>query len=110
MTETGDLIQLADRYGLPLVFLCFGTLLVVWAVRAVWGFAKPLASRTAESLMNLIQKQSDFIDTVSEHQTELKTLVVTGHSGHETTHKKLEMVHADVIQIREHLPKGIGNK
>ena len=92
-------LQLADRYGLPLVFLAFATMLLVWGVRAVWGFSKPLASRTADSLMNLIQKQSDFIDTVSTHQQELKTLVETGHNGHAKTHEALQNLSQQVGEL-----------
>jgi len=101
MENPTELIELADRYGLPLVFLAFSTVLVVWAVRAVWGFCKPLANRAAESLIGLLQKQSDFIDTVSVHQSELKSLVETGHNGHSKTHMKLEEVHADVKHIKD---------
>lgn len=103
MNDPTNFIQLADRYGLPLVFLAFAMMLLVWGVRAVWGFSKPLANRTADSLMNLIQKQSEFIDTVSVHQAELKTLVEAGQSGHSRTHDKLDAVHQDVRHIKERI-------
>jgi hypothetical protein len=104
--ELTELTHLADRYGLPLVFLLFMATLGVWGLRAVWNFSKPLANRLVDGVLDLVQKQSDFVDVVSAHQEELKTLVETGHSGHQKTHEKLAEVHNDVKAVRKHIEKG----
>jgi uncharacterized protein (DUF3820 family) len=75
----------SERYGFPMVTLTFLMFLSVWAVRSLWGFVKPLASSLVESFMSLIQKQSDFIDTVSVHQEEIKHLVIASEGGHTQT-------------------------
>lgn len=94
-----ELTQLADRYGLPLVFLLFFATLAVWGIRAVWNFTKPLAEKLVNGALGLIEKQSEFVDVVSAHQSELKALVETGHGGHQRTHEKLAEVHRVVNEI-----------
>lgn len=104
--EVVEITQLADRYGLPLVFLLFLATLGVWGIRAVWSFSKPLANRLVEGVLNLVEKQSEFVDVVSAHQSELKALVETGHDGHRKTHDKIAEVHQDVKVIRSRIEKG----
>lgn len=79
----------SERFGFPLVMLGLFVVLGVWATRAVWKFAKPLVEKLVTAVLNLIEKQSDFIDTVGTHQHELKALVETGQDGHERTHELL---------------------
>lgn len=100
MTVLKELMPLADRYGLPLLFLLGLVVLSIWGIRAVWKFSKPLFEKLANAVMALIEKQSDFVDTVSAHQSELKALVETGHGGHQRTHEKLVEVHSDVKAVR----------
>lgn len=92
ITNPESWFEWSERFGFPLVALGLVVLLGLWATRAVWKFSKPLIEKLVNGALALIEKQSEFVDVVSAHQSELKALVETGHGGHQKTHEKLGAV------------------
>lgn len=72
-----------ERFGLPTVGLVVIGYFTVKAVQAVWVFFKPMIKRVFDAAVDMIERQSRFIEALGTHQNEQVTL-------HETTHTKLD--------------------
>lgn len=100
-------LTLGNKYGWPPVILVVLVLLGIWGTRSVWKFVTPHINSLVDATKEMLGKQSEFIDGVSKHQEELKTLVQIGQGGHEKTHvilgtigKQTEEIHRIVLDKR----------
>lgn len=92
-------LTFGDKYGWPAVILVVFVLLGIWGTRSVWKFVTPHINSLVEAAKEMLGKQSEFIDGVSRHQEELKSLVQIGQGGHEKTHEKLETIDKRTAEI-----------
>jgi len=100
-------LTFGDKYGWPAVILVVFVLLGIWGTRSVWKFVTPHINSLVEAAKEMLGKQSEFIDGVSNHQEELKALVQIGQGGHEKTHtilgtidKRTEDIHRAILDKR----------
>ena len=75
--------EFIERFGLPTVALVAIGYFTVRAVRAVWTFLKPMIKRVFDSVVDMVERQSRFIEALGEHHNEQVAL-------HDKTHTKLD--------------------
>ncbi len=85
-------LNFGEKYGWPAVCLTVFLIISIWGIRSVWKFTTPHINSIVEATKEMLGKQSEFIDGISRHQEELKSLIQTGQGGHEHTHEKLARI------------------
>ena len=102
-------LQWSERYGAPLVALFVIGAVFYRGVRSVWIFFKPLITRSFDSFINLIDKQSKVLDGMDERQDRMEKLLASDIGGHEQTHQLIDKL-SDTQTDTHRLVKDVHDK